>query len=105
MIVIVTACGSAEEAERIAVALVEERLTACVQILPVRSLFRWQGKVERAAEWQLQIKTATAMADAIEARIKALHGYAVPEIIALPVAAGSKDYFDWVHAETDAFTG
>ena len=51
MIVIVTACGSAEEAERIAAALIEERLAACVQILPMRSLFRWQGQIERAEEW------------------------------------------------------
>jgi len=105
MIVIVTACGSAEEAERIAAALIEERLAACAQILPMRSLFRWQGQIERAEEWQLQIKTAAVMANAVEARIKAMHGYKLPEIIALPVAAGSKDYFDWVHAETDSFAG
>lgn len=105
MIVIVTACGSAEEAGRIATALVEERLAACVQIMPVRSVYRWQGRIERAGEWQLQIKTGAALADAAEARIKALHSYEVPEIMALPVAAGSERYFAWVHAETDAFTG
>ncbi|ATE64337.1 divalent-cation tolerance protein CutA [Rhizorhabdus dicambivorans] len=100
MIVILTACGSAEDADRIAAALVEERLAACVQIVPVRSVYRWQGRIERAGEWQLQIKTRAALADAVEARIKALHGYELPEIVALPVAAGSSDYIGWVHAET-----
>lgn len=101
MIVIVTACGSAEEADRIGTALVGERLAACVQILPMRSIYRWQGHIERAEEWQLQIKTRAAHADAVEARIKALHGYSLAEIIALPVAGGSADYIGWVHAETD----
>lgn len=101
MIVIVTACGSAEEADRIGAALIEERLAACVQILPMRSIYRWEGRIERAEEWQLQIKTRAALADAVEARIKALHGYKLAEIVALPVAAGSADYIGWVHAETD----
>ena len=101
MIVIVTACGSTEEADRIAAALVEERLAACVQILPMRSVYRWDGRIERAEEWQLQIKTEDRLANAVEARIKALHGYDLPEILALPVAAGSAAYLGWVHAETD----
>lgn len=100
MIVVITSCGSAEEADRIAEALVAERLAACVQILPMRSVYRWQGAVERAEEWQLQIKTRAALADRVEARIRALHGYDLPEIIALPVTAGSADYVDWVEAET-----
>lgn len=100
MIVIVTSCGSEGEAERIAEALVVERLAACVQILPVRSVYRWQGGVERTEEWQLQVKTRAALADEVEARIKALHGYELPEIVALSVAAGSSDYIGWVRAET-----
>jgi periplasmic divalent cation tolerance protein len=100
MIVVITSCGSAEEADRIAEALVAERLAACVQILPMRSVYRWQGAIERAEEWQLQIKTRAALADRVEARIRALHGYDLPEIIALPVSAGSADYVDWVEAET-----
>lgn len=100
MIVIVTSCGSEGEAERIAEALVAERLAACVQILPVRSVYRWQGGVERTEEWQLQVKTRAALADEVEARIKALHGYELPEIVALSVAAGSSDYIGWVRAET-----
>jgi periplasmic divalent cation tolerance protein len=101
MIVVITSCGSAEEADRIAEALVAERLAACVQILPLRSVYRWQGAIERAEEWQLQIKTRAALADRVEARIRALHGYDLSEIIALPVTAGSADYVDWVEAETD----
>lgn len=100
MIVIVTSCGSEGEAERIAEALVVERLAACVQILPVRSVYRWQGGVERTEEWQLQVKTRAALADEVEARIKALHGYELPEIVALSVAAGASDYIGWVRAET-----
>jgi periplasmic divalent cation tolerance protein len=100
MIVIVTSCGSVEEAERIAAALVEERLAACVQIAPVRSVYRWQGQVQRGEEWQLQIKTRAALSDSVEARVKALHSYELPEVIALSVPAGSADYLGWVHAET-----
>lgn len=100
MIVVITSCGSAEEADRIAEALVGDRLAACVQILPMRSVYRWQGAVERSDEWQLQIKTRAALADRVEARIRALHGYDLPEIIALPVTAGSAEYVDWVETET-----
>lgn len=100
MIVVITSCGSAEEGDRIAEALVAERLAACVQILPMRSVYRWQGAIERAEEWQLQIKTRAALAGRVEARIRALHGYDLPEIIALPVSAGSADYVDWVEGET-----
>jgi periplasmic divalent cation tolerance protein len=100
MIVVITTCGSEGEADRIAEALVAERLAACVQILPMRSVYRWQGAIERAEEWQLQVKTRSTLADEVEARIKALHGYDLPEIVALPVAAGSSDYISWVRAET-----
>jgi len=100
MIVVLTSCGSAEEADRIAGALVAERLAACVQILPVRSVYRWRGAIERASEWQLQIKTRAALADRVEARIVALHGYELPEILVFPVEAGSAGYIDWVGTET-----
>lgn len=99
MIVVVTSCGSAAEADRIATALVEERLAACVQILPMRSVYRWQGAIERAEEWQLQAKSRAALADRVEARIKALHSYDLPEVVIMPVSA-SADYAGWVAAET-----
>lgn len=91
------ACASA-----IALALVEERLAACVNILPrVQSLYRWQGKVESASEVPLLIKTAGERYGAVEAAIRARHPYEVPEIVAFPIAAGLPAYLGWIAAETD----
>lgn len=97
-IVVVTNCGSAKEARRIARALVERRLAACVNAVsaPVESVYRWKGKVEKAMEFALLIKTTRARFSAVERVIRELHSYDVPEIIALPVAAGSKDYLKWL---------
>ena len=100
MIVIVTTCGSSDEAERIASALIAERLAACVQILPVTSIYRWEGKVERAEEYALHIKTRAALADRVEDRVCALHSYRVPELLMLPVAGGSAAYLAWMKTET-----
>lgn len=100
MIIVVTSCGSLDEAERIATALVGERLAACVQILPATSLYRWRGKVERAEEHVLHIKTRAALAPAVEQRLQALHSHELPEILILPVTGGSAGYLAWVHAET-----
>jgi len=100
MIVMITSCGSVDEADRIASALVEDRLAACVQIVPATSVYRWRGTVERAAEHVLHIKTRAEFADAVEARVRALHSYDLPELIVLPVAGGSAEYLAWVRAET-----
>ena len=95
-VLIITSVGSADEADRIANALVFERLAACVQILPVTSVYRWHGKVERAGELALHIKTTAAQARAIEARLTALHSYELPEFIVLPIVAGSAAYVAWL---------
>lgn len=89
--------SSEDEAARIARALVEERLAACVNIIPaVRSIYRWEGKVEESAETMLIAKTdAGNMAPLIE-RVRALHSYTTPEIIALPVADGYGGYLEWL---------
>lgn len=98
-IVILSACADAEEAERIARALVEERLAACVQILPkVRSIYHWQEKVESAEEYLLLIKTSQARFQAVQERITAMHSYEVPEIIALPITEGWGKYLAWLGA-------
>jgi periplasmic divalent cation tolerance protein len=98
---IVTMAASADEARRIAAALVEERLAACVQIVgPIESIYRWQGKVETATEWQCWIKTRRQRYDAVEASIRRLHSYDVPEILALPITAGSEAYLNWLSEET-----
>jgi periplasmic divalent cation tolerance protein len=95
-VVLVTA-GSEEEAEKIARALVEERLAACVNIVPgVRSIYRWRGAVEDDSEVLMVIKSEADILDALEARVRALHSYEVPEILALPIERGSAPYLDWL---------
>ncbi len=100
-IVVLVTVGSEQEAETIATALLEERLAACVNVTsPVRSLYRWEGRIADDREWQLIIKTQARLFEALAARVRALHSYDVPEIIALPVLAGTTDYVDWIQNET-----
>ncbi len=95
------ACPDAATATRIADALVGERLAACVNVLPgVRSIYRWQGAVERADEALLVIKTVAARVPALSARIAALHPYELPEVVAVEAAAGLPAYLDWVAAQS-----
>jgi periplasmic divalent cation tolerance protein len=96
-IVIYVTTGSAEEAERVAQTLVGEKLAACVnRIKSVRSIYRWQGQVEQSDEELLIIKTRKELFSAVEKRVRELHSYSVPEIIALPVIAGSAAYLGWL---------
>ncbi len=98
-------CPGLDQAERIARALVEERLAACVGLLPgLRSVYRWQGAIESADEALLLIKTAADRLDALQARLRALHPYELPEIVAVEIAAGLPPYLDWIVAETRAPT-
>lgn len=94
-------CPDTASAERIADALVGERLAACVNLLPaVTSVYRWQGKVERASEIQLLIKTTADRLEALGARVAELHPYELPELIAVEARAGLPAYLDWVAAQT-----
>ena len=97
MVVLVT-CGSAKEAAVIARALVRERLAACVNIQQstVRSIYRWKGRVEEAQEHLLIIKTSRRLLADLQKEIERRHSYDVPEIIALPIVAGSAAYLAWV---------
>jgi periplasmic divalent cation tolerance protein len=97
-IVVVVTCGSAKEAQRIARMLVEKRLAACGNILkaPVRSIYRWMGKVESAKEYLLVIKTTRRRFAALRETAKRLHSYDVPEIIAVPIIEGSSEYLKWI---------
>ena len=97
-IVVLTTCGSQKEARRVARALVESKLAACTNIVqaPVESVYRWKGKVESAQEFLLIIKTSRARFRALEKKIRQMHSYKVPEIIAIPIASGSRDYLKWL---------
>ena len=100
-IIILVTAGSETEAETIAKALVAERLAACVNILnPVRSIYRWEGKVTDDRECLLIIKTQVERFAVVEEKVKALHSYQVPEIIALPVVQGSTPYLHWLAQES-----
>lgn len=94
---ILCTCPDAEVAATIANALVAENMAACVNILPgVRSVYRWQGQIEAAQEHLLLIKSQSALYPAIEAAIKALHPYDVPEIVAVAIERGSVEYLQWI---------
>ena len=100
-LLVVTNCPDEESANAIALAVVEARLAACVNILPrVQSIYRWQGNVESATEIPLLIKSTAANYPALEQAIAGLHPYEVPEIIALPITQGLPAYLNWVAAET-----
>jgi periplasmic divalent cation tolerance protein len=98
--VLMTALPSRDAAEQIAKILVDEKLAACVQLMPVESFYRWEGKTRNEAEILLLIKTRTALFDAAIARIKAAHPYSVPEIVGLPFTAGFAGYFGWIDEVT-----
>ena len=88
--------ASEQEGEKIAKALLTEQLAACVSITPVNSFYTWQEKINRDREWQLFIKTKLALFPELAQTIQTLHGYEVPEIIALPIIAGFQPYLNWI---------
>ena len=101
-IVVIMTASNGEEAARLADMLVGAHLAACVQILPeMESVYRWQGKVERAPEILLLAKTTRSKFDELEREVRALHSYDTPEIIAVPVVAGSAPYLEWIKQATD----
>jgi periplasmic divalent cation tolerance protein len=100
-IVVLVTAPSPADAERIAEAVVGEHLAACVnRIGPIRSTYFWEGEVQRDEEWLLVIKTQAARFAELAARVRALHTYQTPEIIALPIVDGSAPYLEWVRAAT-----
>src|SRR5262247_1906396 len=102
-IVVYVIAGSAEEGDRLAHALVEDKLAACVnRIKSIESVYRWQGKVETSDEELLIIKTRKDLFGPLEKRIRELHSYSVPEIIALPLIAGSPAYLGWLSEQVAA---
>ena len=100
-LLVLTNCPDEEAANTIALAIVEARLAACVNILPrVQSIYRWQGRIESATEIPLLIKSTAASYPALEQAIRTLHPYEIPEIVALPITAGLPAYLNWVAEET-----
>jgi len=100
-IIILVTASSEEEAKKIAQVLVEKRLAACVNLIKdIRSIFRWKGKLSDEKEILLVIKTRKKLYKNVEEEVISLHSYEVPEIIALPIILGSKDYLYWVDSET-----
>jgi periplasmic divalent cation tolerance protein len=97
VVLVLTTFPADGDAEKFARSLVEERLAACVNILPpMRSIYSWKGEIETANERQLLIKTTTPRVPELEARVKTLHPYEVPEFLVVAVLDGSTDYFSWV---------
>jgi periplasmic divalent cation tolerance protein len=96
--VLMVTCGTLAEARRIARAVVTKRLAACVNIVlsPAESVYRWKNKIEKAREYLLLIKTTANRLAGLEREVKRLHSYEIPEFIALPIAAGSREYLSWL---------
>ena len=100
-LVVYCSCPDQAIAERIAEAVVNERLAACVNLISgLTSIYRWEGQLQRDTELLLIIKTRSAVYPQLEARLRQLHPYQLPEIIALPIHAGSADYLNWIAANT-----
>ena len=101
LIIVLVTCGSEEEGLKIARALVEERLAACVNLVsPIRSIYRWEGKIWDEKEWLLIIKTQSHRFGELEKKVKSLHSYSVPEIVSLPIVEGSSSYLNWLEEMT-----
>jgi len=97
---VVTTTERREDAQRIARALVEARLAACVQVLgPITSTYHWKGAIETSREWQCVAKSRQDLFPRLEETIRAAHPYEVPEILAVPITAASQPYLDWLDAE------
>ncbi len=97
VVVVLVTCATAEDAARIARHVVEGRQAACVNILPqIRSIYRWEGKIEDDAEQLLIMKTTREMFEALSTAVREVHPYAVPEVIAIPVTDGYDGYLRWV---------
>jgi len=98
--VVITTCGSTEEGEKLASEIIAAKLAACIQLSSITSYYTWEGKVHRDPECKLVIKTRKALYDQLERFIKEHHRYNVPEIVALPIQAGSQEYLNWIDEVT-----
>jgi len=105
-VLVLSTCGSAEEGERIARMLLEQRLAACVNVVaPIRSFYWWQGKVEDSPECLLVIKSSRHLFDRLRVALEAAHSYEVPEILVLPIVDGSANYLNWMDENLESPQG
>jgi periplasmic divalent cation tolerance protein len=101
-IVVISTCGSSEEAQKIARHLVEKRLAACATIIPgAKSIYHWEGKTEESEEWLVMIKTSQDLFESLKAELQSIHSYQTPEIIAVPILAGLESYLAWMDRELE----
>ncbi len=99
-ILVLSTCGTAEEAERLGRQLIEKRLAACVNIIPgAKSIYRWQGEIEDAPETLLLIKSRRSLFDAVRMELEKSHSYEVPEVVAVAIVEGSLGYLSWLEKE------
>ena len=102
-IVVLSTCATEEEAEKLARVLVEARVAACVTMVPgVRSVYRWQGAIESAAECLLIIKSSRQLFESLRMALEEAHAYDVPELLAVPVVEGSANYLNWLEGQLGA---
>ncbi|WP_116946852.1 divalent-cation tolerance protein CutA [Jiangella endophytica] len=99
-VIVTTTAGDETAARELAAGIVAARLGACAQLLPITSVYRWEGEVRTEPEWRVEIKTTVARAEALTAHLRDVHPYDVPEIVVTPIVGGSRDYLAWVDAET-----
>lgn len=100
-IIVLVTCGSEEEALKIANALVEGHLAACVNLVaPIRSIYRWEGRIWDEKEWLLIIKTQKDRFEELKKKVKSFHSYSVPEIVSLRIVEGSSSYLNWLEEMT-----
>ena len=99
-IVVFSTCGSEQDAIKVARALVEAKVAACVNILPnIRSVYRWKGAIEEESEWMLIIKSSRSLFAQLQVELRKVHSYEVPEVLAIPVVDGSAEYLGWLDRE------
>ncbi len=105
-VIVFSTCASRKQAQQIARVIVEERLAACVQLLPpIQSVYRWEGAIEQSKEVLMLFKTTAARFSELEKRIAELHSYDTPEIVAVPVIAGAERYLAWLRESTAVTPG
>ena len=97
---VLVSCESVDQAKKMIDSLLNEQLVACVQLVPsIESFYRWQGQIEKAQESLLLLKTKASQFAAIEQKVKSLHSYQTPEIIAVPLENGSTEYLNWINEQ------